>query len=141
MPFLGPKWPICPEQNFLGTNHYYFYLPIGPFHCLKCKENSYSRSRVMRMHHFWARNGPFAPNKIFFGNHLSINFHLSISSFYCVKFKNNSSSGSRVMRMLNFWAQNCPFAQMRIFSENLLMSLVPFIHAYLHDKQSHILIY
>ena len=28
----GPKWPICPEQNFFGTNHYYyFHLPIGPF--------------------------------------------------------------------------------------------------------------
>ena len=46
------------------------------------------------------------------------------------------------MRMHNFWAQNGPFAQMRIFSENLLMSLVPFIHAYLHAKnQSQILIY
>ena len=28
----GPKCPICPEQNFFGTNHYYyFHLPIGPF--------------------------------------------------------------------------------------------------------------
>ena len=36
VPFLGPKWPICPEQNFFGTNHYYyFHLPIGPFHCAK----------------------------------------------------------------------------------------------------------
>ena len=33
-----------------------------------------------------------------------------------------------------FWVQNGPFAQMRIFSENLLISLVPFIHAYLHAK-------
>ena len=56
--------------------------------------------------------------------------------------KQNSSSGSRVMRMRNFWAQNGPFPQMRIFSENLLMSLVSFIHAYLHAKnQSQILIY
>ena len=47
-----------------------------------------------------------------------------------------------VMRMCNFWAQNGPFPQMRIFSENLLMSLVSFIHAYLHAKnQSQILIY
>ena len=46
------------------------------------------------------------------------------------------------MRMRNFWAQNGPFPQMRIFSENLLMSLVPFIHAYLHAKnQSQILVY
>ena len=36
--------------------------------------------------------------------------------------------------MCNFWAQNGPFAQIRIFSENLLISLVPFIHAYLHAK-------
>ena len=27
------------EQNFLGTNHYYyFHLPIGPFHCAKFKK-------------------------------------------------------------------------------------------------------
>ena len=46
------------------------------------------------------------------------------------------------MRMRNFWAQNGPFPQMRIFSENLLMSLVSFIHAYLHAKnQIQILIY
>ena len=32
VPFLGPEWPICPEQFFLSRNHcYYFHLPIGPF--------------------------------------------------------------------------------------------------------------
>ena len=68
--------------------------------------------------------------------------HLPISSFHWAKLLKNSSSGSRVMRMCNFWAQNGPFPQMRIFSENLLMSLVSFIHAYLHAKnQSQILIY
>ena len=46
------------------------------------------------------------------------------------------------MKMHNFGAQNGPFSQMRIFSENLLMSLVPFIHAYLHAKiQSQLLIF
>ena len=46
------------------------------------------------------------------------------------------------MRMSNFWAQNDPFPQMRIFSKNLLVTLVSFIHAYLHTKnQSQILIY
>ena len=44
--------------------------------------------------------------------------------------------------MHNFCAQNGPFAHMRIFSENLLMSFVSFIHAYLNAKnQSQILIY
>ena len=46
------------------------------------------------------------------------------------------------MRMRNFWAQNGPIPQSRIFSENLLMSLVSFIHAYLHAKnQRQIFIY
>ena len=27
----------------------------------------YSRSRVMKMHHFWVQNGPFTPNQKFFG--------------------------------------------------------------------------
>ena len=36
------------------------------------------------------------------------------------------------MRMHYFLAQNGPFPQ--IFSENILMSLVPFIHSYLNAK-------
>ena len=39
VPFLVPKWPTCPEQFFLCTNHYYyFHLSIGPFHCAKFKK-------------------------------------------------------------------------------------------------------
>ena len=39
VPFSGPKWPICHEQNFFGTNHYYyFHLSTGPFHCAKFKK-------------------------------------------------------------------------------------------------------
>ena len=39
VPFSGPKWPICHEQDFFGTNHYYyFHLPTGPFHCPKFKK-------------------------------------------------------------------------------------------------------
>ena len=44
--------------------------------------------------------------------------------------------------MCPFGAQNGTFAQMRIFLEHLLISIVPFIHAYLHTKnQGLILIY
>ena len=83
VPFLGSKWPICPEQKFFGTNHYYyFHLPIGPFIVKNLKK---SRSRVMRMHHFWAKNGPFAQNNLFWENYL-YHSHLNISPFHCAKF-------------------------------------------------------
>ena len=36
--FSGPKRPNCHEQNFFGTNHYYFHLPTGPFHSAKRKK-------------------------------------------------------------------------------------------------------
>ena len=76
VPFSDPKWPICPEQIFFGTNHYYyFHLSIGPFHCANFLKNSYSRSGVMC--HFWDQNGPFAPNKHFFGKLIT-----SLSSTY-----------------------------------------------------------
>ena len=29
--FSRPKWSICPEQFFLGTDHY-VHLPTGHFH-------------------------------------------------------------------------------------------------------------
>ena len=39
VPFSGSKWHICPEQNLLGTNHYYYFrLPIGSFYCAKFKK-------------------------------------------------------------------------------------------------------
>ena len=83
---------------------------------------------------------PPSPNKFFFENYY-YHSHLPISPFHWAKFKKNSSSRYRVMRMCNFWTQNGPFPQMIIFSENLLMRLVSFIHAYLHAKnQNQILI-
>ena len=73
VPFSGPKWPICPEQKFFGTNHYYyFHLLVSPFYCAKFTKNSYSGSKVMRMCHFWAQNPPFAPNNFFVENSISI---------------------------------------------------------------------
>ena len=56
MPFSDPKWPICPEQNFIGTNHYYyFHLPIGPFHCVEFKKEILPADPELRE---WAIFGP-----------------------------------------------------------------------------------
>ena len=137
--FSGPKWSIYPKKIFFGTNHcYFFHLPIGPFHCAKLKKNltadlvlwrcAIFGSKMVHLPHFFLEN--------YYYHSL-----LPISPFHWAKFKKDSSSRSRVMKMCNFWAQNGPFPQMRIFSENQFMSLVSFIHAYLHAKnQSQVLI-
>ena len=134
--FLDPKWSICPEQIFLVQTIIITFIYTLALFTVQNLKNSYSRSRVMRIHHFWAQNSPFAP--IFFLEHYQYHSHLPISLFHCVKCLKNSSSGSRVIRMCNFWARNGPFPQMRFFSENLLMSLFSFIHAYLQAKNSDI---
>ena len=46
---------------FHANQYYYFHLLVGPFHCAKFTKNSYSRSKVVNMHHFWTQNGLFAP--------------------------------------------------------------------------------
>ena len=66
--------------------------------------------------------------KKFFSTNHYYYFNYLLDLFMC-KIQKNSYSRSRVMRMRNFRAQNGPFPQMNFFSsENLLMSLVSFIH-------------
>ena len=86
----------------------------------------------MRLCHFGAQNGLFA-SKTFLEKIINIIF-----IYLLVPLKKKILTADPD----HFWAQNGPFAQMRIFSENLFMSLVSFIHAYLHAKnQSQILSY
>ena len=110
-----------------------------PFSLCKILKHSYSRSRVTRTCHFWAQNGPLAtplsPKKNFW-KIINIILIYLFAPLLCKILK------KFFQWMCNFWVQNEPFSQMRIFSENLLMSLVSFIHVYLHAKnQSQILIY
>ena len=66
VPFLSPKWPTCPEQIFFWHKSLLLLSSTyWPFSLCKIFKNSYCESRVMRMHHFWAQNGPFAPNNFF----------------------------------------------------------------------------
>ena len=92
---------------------------------------------------FWGPKRSTCPKQILFWKIIQIILIYLLAPFIVQNFKKIlPADPARVMRMCNFWAQNGPFPQMRIFSENLLMSLVSFIHAYLHAKnQSQILIY
>ena len=67
---LGAGYQFGGGGTFAGGSvHHYmkcnFDLPNDHFHCAKFRKSSYSRSRVMTMHHFWTQYGPFAPDKFF----------------------------------------------------------------------------
>ena len=140
--FRAQNGPLVLNNFFFGTSHYYyFHLPIGPFHCAKFKKILTADPELWRCAIFEPKM-VYLPQTIFFFGKLLLSFSSTYYPLSLSKIFKNSSSGSRVIRMRNFWAQNGPFAKMRIFSENLLMSLVSSIHAYLYAKnQSQILIY
>ena len=138
---MGPKQPIFPEQNFLVQNIVITFIYIL---VLSIVQNLKKFLRLIQNYDDAPFLGPkwsICPKQFFFLLEIYYHHsHLPISPFHYVKFKKDSSS--RVMSMCNLWVQNGPFPQIRIFLENLLMSLVSFIHAYLHAKnQSQILIY
>ena len=121
MPFSGPKWPICSEQNIFGTNYcYYFHLPISPFLCVKFKKLLTADPELWRCAIFRPKMVPLSQTIFFFWENYYYHSHLPISPLHFAKFKKASSSGSRVKRMYNFWAQNGPFPQMRNVTHNYI---------------------
>ena len=121
---------------FFGTNYYYyFHLTICPFHCAKFRKIVTADAELWGCTTFRHKMVHLTQTKNFLENYW-YHSHLPISPFIVHHLKKNSSRGSRVVGYTIFGTK------MRFFSENLLMSLVSFIHAYIHDKnQSQILIY
>ena len=92
----------------------------------------------MKMHHFWNQNGPFAP-QFFFWKIIDIILIYLLASFILQNFFTNRIQSYEDVQFL---APKLHISPNENFSENLLMSLVSFIHAYLYAKnQSQILIY
>ena len=60
---LKAKKIKLPQMNFLLEKQ--LIKPIAPFHSVIFLKNSYGQSRVIRMCHFRAQNGPFVMNKYF----------------------------------------------------------------------------
>ena len=86
------------------------------------------------MRHFWHQNGPFILDKTFLVINHCYYFHLPMALFIMQKLK-------EILQWIQSYDE-APFLgptlssylKLIFFSENLLMSLVSFIHAYLHAK-------
>ena len=78
----------------------------------------------------------------FFGTNHYYYFHLTVGPFHCAKFKKILTADPELWGCAIFGPKMAHFPKQEFFSENLLMSLVSFIHAYLRAKnQSQILIF
>ena len=142
VPFSGPKCPIFYEQIFLGTNHYYYFnLPIGLFHCAKFLKILIEDPELWGCAIF----GPkmiHLPQANFFLKINSITLIYLLAPFIVQNLKKILPTDPELWGCAIFGPKMAHFPKWEFFSENLLMSLVSFIHAYLHAKnQSQILIY
>ena len=127
---------------FFGTSHYYyFHLPIGPFHCAKFKKILTADPELWRCAIFEPKM-VYLPQTIFFLESYYYHSHLPIIPFHWAKFLKILPADPELSGCAIFGPKMAHFPTWEFFSENLLMSLVSFIHAYLHAKnQSRILIY
>ena len=74
-------------------NNFFWYKPLlllsctyWPFLLCKILKNSYSGSRVTRMHHFWAQNGPFARKNTIIWKIINITFIYLLALFIVQNF-------------------------------------------------------
>ena len=74
------------------------------------------------------------PKQFFFKYHS----HLPISPLHCANFKKIFPADPELWGCTIFGAKMANLPKWGFFSENLLMSLVSFIHAYLHAKNNYI---
>ena len=133
--FWAQNTPICPEQIYLEqTIIVTFIYLLALFTEQNLKKNSYSWSRVVRMHHFWAKNILLAPNKTFFWKIINITLIYILAPFFMQNLKKFPPADPELRGCAIFGTKMAHFPKWEFFSENLLISLIFFIHAYLHAK-------
>ena len=131
VPFSSLKWTIRPEQLFSAHGVIITFIYLLALYIPQNLKNSYNKSRVVRMCHFWAQNPPFATD---FLKKLLISFASTDQPFLLYKILKKFFQRIQSYEDVQFLGQNGPFSQMSIFSENLLISLVSCIHAYLNRQ-------
>ena len=94
-----------PKMAHLSWTKFFWYKPLlllsstyWPFSLRKILKNSYSRSRVMRMHNFWAQNGPFPQMRIF-----SKNLLMSLVSLIHAYLHTCQKSRSGIYLLVKYW--------------------------------------
>ena len=140
--FWAQNGPFVLNKFFFGTNHYYyFHLPISPFHCAKFKKTVTVDPESWGCTIFGPKMAHLPQTIIFWKIIITIIIYL-LAPFIKQNFKKILPTDPELWGCAIFGPKMVHFPWWEFLSENLLMSLVSFIHAYPHPKnQSQILIY
>ena len=71
--FRAQTGPFVLKKKFFGANHYYFRLPIDPFHCAKFKKILRENPELWGCVIFWPKMVHLPQTKIIFGKLLIVN--------------------------------------------------------------------
>ena len=134
VPFLGPKWPICPENFFWYKPLLLLSSTYWPFSLCKIEKKILQLIQSYEDAPFWGPKWSICPDQFFFFWKIINTILIYLLALHCGKFYKNSSSGSRVWGCTIFGPKMAHFSKWEYFFKNLLMSLVYLIHAYLHAQ-------
>ena len=120
----------------------YFYLPIGPFHFAKFKKKLLQWIQSYEDVPFLGPKWSICPNEKLFWKIIKITLIYLLAPFIVQNFKKILPADPQLWGCAIFGHKMTQFPKWEFFSENLFMSLVSFIHAYLPAKnQSQMFIY
>ena len=111
---FGTKTAHLSWTKFFGTNHCYFHLPIGRFHCEKFKKILTTDPELWR----WSIFGPkvvHLPQTIFFLENYYYHSHLPISPFHCAKLKKKNLQRIQSYEDVQFMGPKWPISPNKNF--------------------------
>ena len=138
--FRAQNTPICPEQNILVQTIITTFIYLLTLFIGKISKKNYMADPGLWGCTIFGPKWSICPRQNFFWKIINITLIYLLAPFILTNFIKILPAGPDLWCAI-FGPKMAHFSKLEFFQENLLMSLVSFIHAYLHAKnQSHIFI-
>ena len=138
--FRAQNTPICPEQNILVQTIIITFIYLLALFIVQNLKKFLQQIQSYEDAPFLGPKWSICPKQIFFWKIINITLIYLLAPFILTNFIKILPAGPDLWCAI-FGPKMAHFSKLEFFQENLLMSLVSFIHAYLHAKnQSHIFI-
>ena len=128
---MGPKWFICPKQNFFLKKIISFSSTYWPLSFCKILKKFLEPIQSYEDVPFSGPKWPICPEQNFFGTNHYYYFHLPIGPFHCAKFKKILTADPELWGCTIFEPKMVHLHQKKIFWKiiniTLIYLLAPFI--------------